>query len=176
MDYQYFADKLGVKFDIVEGELVESETGQFTVSETFGDFVIYVNKLAKAVNIIAPQKAYVGRHYRLRRTDCITLLAEWLDDHYGSDFDNIYKKYPNRSFKKYYEQGMSLWYEENGFTKVATPERGDCIVYAYAPNVTSHVGVYLGNNKILHHLPGKLSSIDTIYSDNILGIYRYGNI
>lgn len=174
MDYQYFADKIGAKFDIVEGKLTESENGQFTVSETFGNFVIYLNKLNKTANIIVPQKAYVGRSYRLRYTDCITLFAEWLDDHYGSGFGNIYTKLSNKEFYRYYTAGMGLWYEDNGFTKVTSPETGDSIVYEHAPNVISHVGIYVGDDKILHHMPKKLSCIDSLDYSKIIGIYRYG--
>lgn len=175
MDYQYFANKLGAKFDIVNGELVESVNGLFIVSDKYTDYVIYLNKLTKTASIVAPQKSFLGRSYRLRHLDCITLFAEWLDDHYGSTWGNIYNKLSNREFYRYYKSGMSLWYEDNGFTQVEKPKHGDCLVYAYKPKVISHVGICLDGDKILHHLPYKLSSIDSIEPDKIIGVYRYGN-
>lgn len=174
MDYQYFADKLGAKFDIVEGELVESENGILTVSQTLSNFTIYLNKLDRTASIVVPKNAYIGRSYKLRRSDCITLFAEWLDDHYSSSFGNIYKKVSNKEFYRYYNAGMELWFEDNSFTKVSALEVGDCIVYEYTPNVPSHVGIYVGEDKFLHHMPNKLSCIDTIDYNKITGIYRYG--
>ena len=173
MNYEYFKSKLGCKFNIVGGDLVESEKGLLTVSENYSSNVIYLNKLNKTFNLVVPQKSYIGRVYSLRKLDCVTLFAEWLDDHFGSSWGNMYAKYPTREFYRYYKDGMSLWYDDNGFTKVDTPAHGDCIVYEYKPKAVSHVGICLEGTKILHHLPYKLSCIDSLDSSKIIGVYRY---
>ena len=70
---------------------------------------------------------------------------------------------------------VHVWHEDNGFQKVSDYQEGDCLVYKYREAVISHAGVYLSNNKILHHLPDKLSCIDAVDSSKILGGYRYAN-
>jgi hypothetical protein len=178
MDYDFFTNKVGKRFSLVSGLLVEDDLGLFTVSYTFNQYTVYLNKQQKTWAIIAPQKSYLARAYVLKRSDCITLFTEWLDDHLHTSFGNIYNTISNKQFLKYYKSGMRLWYEDNNFCEVATPKVGDCLVYAEAvteviPN--NHVGVCVENGKILHHLPGRLSSIDTIDHSKILGCYRYVN-
>jgi len=178
MDYEYYLNKLGSKFSLVRGEFVEDPQGAFTVTTEFKQYSIYVNKQTKKVAPIAPEKSYLARKYVLKRSDCITLFTEWLDDHYGSTYGNIYTKISNKEFLKYYKSGMRLWYEDNGFKEVAYPRLGDCLVYSDSINEVipnNHVGICVGDNKILHHLPQRYSSIDTIISDKVIGCYRYGN-
>jgi hypothetical protein len=178
MDYSFFADKLGQRFSIVSGVFVQDSLGQFTVSYDFKQYSIYLNRQTKTWSPIAPEKSYLARAYVLKRSDCITLFTEWLDDHLHTSFGNIYNTISNKQFLKYYKSGMRLWYEDNNFCEVTTPRVGDCLVYAEAvteviPN--NHVGVCVENGKILHHLPGRFSSIDTIDHSKILGCYRYVN-
>jgi hypothetical protein len=177
MDYEYFANKIGTRFALERGLFVENQKGDFTASLNFAQYSIYLNKQTKTWTPIAPEKSYLARAYVLKKSDCITLFTEWLDDHAGTKFGNIYNSISNREFLRYYKSGMRLWYEDNGFTEVSSPVLGDCLVYG--DSVTSvipinHVGVCVGNEKILHHLPGRFSSIDTIDYTKIIGCYRYG--
>ena len=107
---------------------------------------------------------------------CISLVAEWLDDHNGTDFLSGYYNMSNRDFLRYYKSGMRLWYEDHGFKEVNNLQIGDCLVYGDSvtnliPN--NHIGIYVSKDKILHHLPGRFSSIDTIDYSKIIGCYRY---
>ena len=175
MDYEYFLNKLGCKFSLVRGEFVEDLQGLFTVSTEFKQYSIYLNKQTKTWAPIAPEKSYLARNYVLKKSDCITLFCEWLDDHAGTTFGNIYNNISNREFLKYYKSGMRLWYEDNGFTEVGVPRPGDCLVYTDSINEVTpinHVGVCVADGKILHHLPSRFSSIDTIDYSKILGAYR----
>ena len=177
MDYEYFANKIGTKFALVRGEFVPALNGEFTASFDFAQYSIYLNKQTRTWTPIAPTKSYIARSYILKKSDCVTLFAEWLDDHRGSNFGNIYNNISNKEFFKYYRSGMGLWYEDNGFTKVNNPIVGDCLVYGDSINgkiPLNHVGVCVADNKILHHLPGTFSSIDTIDYGKIIGCYRYG--
>jgi len=172
MDYNYFLEKLGNKFNIVNGDLVVADDGQFTVTNEFKDYSIYLNPINKTWSIIAPKKSYIARTFNLRRSDCLTLNFEWLDDHYGTDYSSIYKNTSNRDFYRIFNEGLQDWYSTHGFTKVDTPEPGDTFIYAWKPGFNSHVATYLGDNKILHHVPGKLSSIDTYNPNKVLATYR----
>jgi hypothetical protein len=177
MDYEYFANKIDTKFALVRGEFVPALNGEFTASFNFAQYSIYLNKQTKTWTPIAPQKSYIARAYVLKKSDCITLFTEWLDDHVGTTFGNIYSSISNRDFIRYYKSGMRLWYEDNGFTEVSIPQTGDCLVYGDSvTNIipTNHVGVCIADNKVLHHLPGRYSSIDTLEYSKIIGCYRYG--
>jgi hypothetical protein len=171
MNYEYFNTKIGHRFSIVEGIIVEDPSGLFVVSETFSDYVIYLNKINRSWNIIAPKNSYLARQYILRKSDCISLTAEWLKDTYGIKFNFDYNKMSNKEFYKFYKNGLKYWFEENGFVEVTTPRYGDCLIYGFK----QHAGIYL-NDKILHHLPRTYSSIDTVDSTRILGIYRNDNL
>lgn len=174
MDYQYFKDKIGSRFDIVQGELVETLEGMFLVTDQLQNYSIYINKKEQSANLISPKSSYIGRSYGLRQADCVAICLMYLDNNHGTKFMERYKATPNKVFYQYYIKGMGLWFEENGFTKVDTPEIGDMLVYANTPDAISHVGVYIKPNKILHHLPNKFSCIDDIEKEKIKGIYRYG--
>ena len=176
MDYEYFANKINTKFSLVRGEFVEDSQGLFTVSFNFAQYSLYLNKQTKTCMPIAPAKSYLARAYALKRSDCISLVAEWLDDHNSTDFLMGYYNMSNRDFLRYYKSGMRLWYEDHGFTEVGTPRPGDCLVYTDSINDTvplNHVGICINSSQILHHLPGRYSSIDALDYSKIIGCYRH---
>lgn len=175
MEFKDFADKIGQRYTVTNGDLVASDTGEFIVSETFAYNTIYLNKIQKTVQTITEPGSYIARPYKLKYNDCITLFAEWLDKNRGSSFGNIYQKLSRKDWLHYYEVGMKHWYLDNGFQEVTDLLEGDCLVYECYPNIQNHVGIYLSVGKILHHIPQKLSSLDTIDSSLIIGAYRYGN-
>lgn len=175
MEYKDYYNKIGLRFTIVNGDLVESETGEFLVSETFQDNCIYINQLQKFAVLITAPNSYIGLPYKLRTYDCTTLWTKWLDSHKGSDYVNVYKRMPHREYYAWLKQGMCAWFDTQPFTKVDPQllQESDCLVYSYNGTVDSHTGVYIEDNKILHHLPKKLSCIDTLDRSKILGAYRY---
>jgi hypothetical protein len=173
MDYDYYSDKIGTRFNIVEGNLVEAENGMFPVTESFQSPSIYVNKLDKKVSLISPKNSYIGRTYGLRQADCVAICFSWHDDNKGTDLMKIYKNTPNREFYNYYLEGMAPWFLTHGFQEVQTMEIGDMLVYENVPETISHIAIYLGNNKILQHMPNKLSGVDTLDSSKVRGIYRH---
>lgn len=175
MEFQDFADKIGTKYTVINGNLVASDNGEFVVSETFGINTIYLNKLTRMCALIPAIDSYIGRPYKLKYTDCITLVASWLDKNRGSNFDNIYNLISRKQWFHYYKVGMKHWYIDNGFKEVTELQEGDCLVYELYPGVNNHVGIYMSVGKILHHIPQKLSSLDVIDPSLIIGAYRYGN-
>lgn len=176
MNYNDYYNKIGIKYNIVLGKLVEDTEGTITVSDNFtASNIIYVNHANKTANLVIAKEEYVGRSYALRKNDCISLIAEWLTNNTNKDFNKVYSKISNKVFMEYYKKGIDIWFEENGFTQVTTPILGDCLVYAYKPDVISHAGIYIQQDKILHHIPYLLSSIDSIDAEKLLKVYRYGN-
>ncbi|NDB57409.1 hypothetical protein EB001_03050 [bacterium] len=177
MKYEEYVTKLGTRYDIVNGELTESPSGLFVVSEEFKDYTIYLNKLTRLVSIVAPKASYIGRQYKLRANDCARLFAEWLDNNYNTKYIDYYNKLPLREFYKYHKTGMREWFLDQKFIEIATADMqvGDCLVYRNNKEVLLHVGICVLPGKILHHIPQKLSCIDDINLDSVLGVYRYGN-
>lgn len=170
LNYNDYSEKVGLKYNIVEGLLVESPEGILTVSNQFKPYTIYVDNYNKTASLIVPEKAYIGRHYILRKSDCIKLVNEWLDDRLGTDYVKRYKDTSNSQFKRYYTDGVKYAYIDNGFTEVTDGSLniGDVIVYQNQ----NHVAVLVDTNRILHHLPKKLSCFDVLDTTSILGVYR----
>jgi hypothetical protein len=177
MEYNDFKDKVGIRFDIVEGDLVESPSGLFIVSESYQEDSIYLNKLTKQVLLIPSKNHYIGRMYRLRLSDCTSLWTMWLDANKGTDYYHIYKTISHRDFMNWMRMGMCHYFEDQKFEKVSVDslEEGDCLVYSFNDLIDSHVGIYIANDKILHHLPKKFSSLDQLDRTKIIGAYRYAN-
>jgi len=170
LNYNDYSEKVGLKYDIIEGLLVESPSGVLTVSNQFKPYTIYIDIYNKVASLIVPEKAYIGRHYLLKKSDCIKLVNEWLDDRLATNYAQRYKDTSNSQFKKYYKDGVKYAYLDNGFKEVTdgSLKVGDVIVYINQ----NHVAVLVDANKILHHLPKKLSCYDTLDSEKILGVYR----
>lgn len=175
LDYNFYKEKLGKKFAIVNGELVEDPEGLLTVTETFTNYSIYLSKIEHKASLIIPDLAYVGKTYKTRSTDCISICCKWHDNQYGTNLQKVYKDTTHEKFKKYFKQGMSLWFEDHGFLKTNTIKIGSFIVYQYAPNLpaNSHIAICIEPNKILQHIPWKYSSIDTIENEKVFAIYDY---
>lgn len=174
MEYNDYFDKIGKRYNVVEGDLVEAENGMFLVTESFQSPAIYIDKVNLKVHLISPSTSYIGKTYSLRQADCVAICFSWHDKNKGTHLLDIYKNTSNREFYKIYVEGMGNWFLANGFKQVSTPEPGDMLVYSYGPTMLSHIAIYLGNDKILQHLPNKLSSVDLLDSNKVKGIYRYG--
>ena len=107
------------------------------------------------------QAPLIGRQYSYGVLDCVQLLRDWYKKEYGLTFPYLLP--PNNSQDWHnnpylYESLINL-----GFTEVdkETIKHGDlllmCLGRSQRPN---HGAVYLGDNLILHHLSGRLSSKD----------------
>ena len=148
------------------------------MSEQYADNTIYLNKLTKKALLIIPKDSYIGLDYKLRLSDCTSLWTQWLDAHKGSHYYDIYKAMSHRDFLAWMRAGMCSYFDTQPFTKITDMsllEEGDCLVYSFNSLIDSHVGIYIADDKILHHLPKKYSSLDYVDKSKILGAYRYVN-
>jgi len=175
MNFQDFADKIGVKYDIVNGNLVQSNTGPFTVTETLNNCCIYVNKSAKTAQLIVPSSMYIGRPSILQNYDSVKLALEWSDKNQGTNLLSIYKNYSTKKFYDYYSNNIGDWFIDIGLSKQTEVTVGSFIVYKLNEDISSYIGICVAPEKILHHSYGKLSSIDNVEYNKIIGIYKYGN-
>lgn len=173
LSYEDYKDKVGTKYTITEGRLVEDPEGEFTCSRSFSRGSIYINDFTVYLIPIG----YLGFEYKLRQTDCVSLCADWLRDNRGFDLVEHYKKYDKDKFLEYYHNGMVSFFQDNPdqFSQISDFEQlaeGDVVVYSYDGRAVSHIGIYLEGNKILHHLPRGLSCVDLIDTTKILGAFR----
>lgn len=169
MNATEWLEHLGEKADIVRGECVLSPDGFLTVSTSPDMNVLLVDKWAGTVTPVVRRSEYRGRGFRYRVADCAHLYAEWSDNERGTDLMAKVNEMSRRDYVTRTPHPLEDWLLENGFTKVETPEYGDLVLLGYV----NHVGAYLGDNKVLHHLQDKFSSIDTIELSELKGVYRY---
>ena len=106
----------------------------------------------------------IGRPWGLGSFDCWGLVMEF-HKKYGVKLNDYRVNYP--WWEKRYNENIydDNWIKE-GFELVKTSDIpvGSMIMMQVQSEITNHAGIYIGNNRFIHHLYGKMSSVD-IYSD-----------
>jgi proteasome lid subunit RPN8/RPN11 len=130
------------------------------------------------LNIVEPKQNFnplVGRDYKFGVQDCFEAMRDWLLK------EGI--AIPQRAAFEddWWLKGLDYFTEEVvkewGFTKVASPQRNDLLVFAVESSVGNHCGVYLQNDVFFHHAENRLSCRESLYpfwAKHIIGIYRHG--
>jgi len=178
MKYEEYVTKLGTRYDIINGELTESPSGLFVVSEEFKDYTIYINKQNLTVSIIAPRLSYIGREYKLKVRDCVSIIIDWYKHNRNIDWTSDYNRISISKYLDYYVNKIDNLLIEYGFIEVEDKinlEIGDWLIYKIDNQGAVNTAMYYGNDKILQQLPNKLSSIDPIDFAKVVRVYRYDN-
>ncbi|EMF5471719.1 C40 family peptidase [Escherichia coli] len=119
---------------------------------------------------------YAGRQWVLGYADCWSLIREFYLREYGIVLGNYSVPY------EWWESGEERLYDDNwereGFVEVAAGamQPGDIIMMSVQASVTNHAAVYVGDNIILHHLFGHLSSrtpYGKYYRDRTVRVVRH---
>lgn len=102
---------------------------------------------------------YVGREFVFGVVDCYSLLRDW----YKRELGLALADFPRRD--RFWERGENLYvdgYKSQGFREVPFDELqyGDGILMQLGAELPNHGAVYLGDQQILHHIQGRLSSRD----------------
>ena len=102
---------------------------------------------------------YVGRQFVFGIVDCYTLLRDWYSREWGLMLDD----FPRRD--RFWERGENLYvdgFKSQGFRQVPLDDlqRGDGILMQLGADLPNHGAIYLGDQQILHHVQGRLSSRD----------------
>lgn len=123
---------------------------------------LIVNPVTSAWGECAPcgfRAPLVGREWVWGVQDCWTLVRDWYGEHgvVLPDWDRP-KTPEDFEASPMFE---SCW-EEAGFQKVSFSQlkHGDAILMSISNSKPNHVGVYIGDQMILHHFRGRLSSRD----------------
>jgi len=153
-------EHIGEHVNIVNGKYELAESGDFILSDSFGPERVYLTSDNKAQCITS--KPFIGRNYKLGFVDCVTLVCEHLKS------DTLLKFYlamGREELLLLQRETVMKWLDEDPrFTDVGQEyQAGDCVVYSYTERMhANHIGIVYPEGKILHHLPGKLSCIDTL--------------
>ena len=121
-----------------------------------------VNPKTEAWAHLAPcgyRAPLIGRQWCWGVQDCWTLVRDW----YGEQGRTL-PDWPRPATPHAFEDApmfAGLW-QEAGFEQIdpADLREGDAVLMAIGSAGLNHVGVYLGEQIILHHLRGRLSSRD----------------
>lgn len=100
-----------------------------------------------------------GRKYIWHVYDCGSFIRDFYWQEFNIELPDFYRP------EKFWEQGLELYldnYAAAGFTEISFEELkyGDLVVMALGTHITTHGAVYIGDNKIAHHLNGRLSCKD----------------
>lgn len=106
------------------------------------------------------QTPYVGRPYVFGIHDCHTLLCDFYAREYGIE---IIRERPR--IEEWWRKGYNFFaegFEEDGFVSLIDqePQVGDVFLLQIGSKVASHIAIYLGDDQILHHCYGRLSTRD----------------
>lgn len=105
-------------------------------------------------------KPLIGRPFVHVIYDCYSLVRSYFWQEKGV----LLNDYPRDD--NWWNSGEDLYesnFKKEGFLEVDTAkgiEVGDCFLMKVHSKVVNHAAVYLGENKILHHLHGRLSRVD----------------
>lgn len=102
---------------------------------------------------------YVGREFVFGVVDCYSLVRDW----YKREWQLELYDFPRRD--GFWERNENLYvdnYASQGFKQVAFSEleAGNLIFMQLGASLPNHAAIYLGDQQILHHVQGRLSSRD----------------
>ena len=115
-----------------------------------------------------------GRQFCWGLSDCYSLVRDWFKQHgvLLADFQRAPEFWKQRDL---FGDGLA----QAGFKPVPDGElqHGDGLLFSIKGlEVTNHCGIYLGDGRMLHHLPGRLSMAEPIgaWVRCLKGVVRYG--
>ena len=111
---------------------------------------------------------FVGREFYFGIIDCYSLVKDYFKQELNIDMNDYFRE------DRFWEKGESLYednFEKEGFIKIPINEikKHDLLFMHLEANLPNHAAIYLGEQQILHHVQGRLSSRD------ILGEYYIKN-
>lgn len=120
---------------------------------------------------------YEGRPFYHGLLDCYTLLQDW----YAREQGVVTPHNVERPWM-WWNTKQSLYLQhakEFGFVSAkGEMQVGDVLIFGLGSTVANHCGLYMGGNKILHHINGRLSCIEPLtekLTHHLMQVVRYHN-
>lgn len=119
---------------------------------------------------------YTGRPFIHQKWDCFTLLRDYYQREFGIEMP------PVTYFDEWWNKGEDFYMQHSGvagFYPVTNLKKYDVIAFRLFSHVFNHSAIYLGDNKILHHVGGKFSCIEEIrpaYVKMMFGYFRHKDL
>jgi len=115
-----------------------------------------------------------GRVFRSGVADCYSLFRDWWWLNRGVRLIN-----PPRP-DSFWTKGLNLYmdnFQKAGFIRIdpAAAQEGDALLFQIRSKVVNHIGVYVGNNLMLHHLSIRLSTHEPVtrWRSYLVMVLRY---
>lgn len=104
---------------------------------------------------------YVGREFVFGLLDCYSLVRDWYSRELGIKLDDFHRR------DRFWERGENLYldnYASQGFRRIPFEDLayGDSLLMQLNADLPNHAAIYLGDQQILHHVQGRLSSRDVL--------------
>lgn len=117
---------------------------------------------------------YLNRKFEIGHNDCYSLVRDYYREELGIKLRNYYR---DQSWFVGEKNLFDELFEECGFIKVDDLKENDCILFKINNKIYSnHIGVYLGNNKFLHHPirnNSEIIELNGLYKNNINYFIRH---
>jgi proteasome lid subunit RPN8/RPN11 len=102
---------------------------------------------------------YVGRSFFHGVVDCYTLVRDFYKKEFKIQLNDYFRR------DKWWDKGENMYldnFKNEGFYEIPIKEiQYGCVVLMHLESdVPNHAGIYLGDNVVLHHVQGRLSSRD----------------
>lgn len=104
---------------------------------------------------------YVGREFVFGVVDCYSLCQDWYDREWNIKLGDYERR------DKFWERGENLYldnFHREGFRQIPFEELqyGDLLLMQLGADLPNHAAIYVGDQQILHHVQGRLSSRDVL--------------
>lgn len=124
----------------------------------------YPNCVWAEIQPIGYKAPLIGREFVHGVLDCYSIVRDWYAIDRGITLPNFDRH------DDWWKKGLNLYLDSfavAGFVAIDAMEVGSVLLMQILSDVPNHAAIYLGDNIILHHLHGRLSSRD-VYG----GYYR----
>ena len=134
------------------------------------ELTVYVEWPSGRHSVRTPQSwedgaPYTGRPYIFGVYDCYTIVRDYIRREGGYVLPEI-KETPERLANQWLTDSAFVAHEElDHWDRVINRQPGDVVLFSiargrgYEPNNANHCGIYLGDDRFLHHLPNRPSCI-----------------
>ena len=106
----------------------------------------------------------VGRPYVYKLFDCYTLIRDWYKQNFGLELKIEYEAPPFDVWvnNPIFDIKLPQLIANHGFREVSVTDaiRGDLLLFSCVRQSTDHLGIYLGEQRFVHHSVNRLSSVD----------------